>query len=70
MGVTDAEIRMWAMDRALDSFNRKNWDDAFLRAAVLCEWAKLGTPPPLHDDGSLDLDKFFEGKKSAGGENG
>ncbi|WP_395495790.1 hypothetical protein [Acetobacter sp. KSO5] len=70
MAVTDAEIRMWAMDRALDSFNRKNWADAFLRAGVLCVWAKDGAKPPLLDNGDIDLEKFLENLRNKGGFDG
>ncbi|WP_062142738.1 hypothetical protein [Acetobacter cerevisiae] len=70
MTVTDAELRMWAMYRALDSFNRKNWVDAFLKAGVLYAWAKDGTKPPLLDNGDIDLEKFLENLRSKGGVDG
>ena len=70
MAVTDAEIRMWAMDRALDSFNRKNWADAFLKAIILFNWAKESVAPPLLDNGELDVEKFFASKTNEGGVDG
>lgn len=70
MATTDPEIRMWAMDRALDSFKRNCWEDNFLRAVVLFEWAKNGTAPPFNGEGEVDFVKFFGAEKDEGGQDG
>lgn len=55
----DAEIRMWAMDRALDSFDRKNWADCFFRAYVLTQWASSSTVPKFNSDGGIDVEQWL-----------
>ena len=49
------------MDRALDSFSRKNWQDNFFRAIVLAEWAACGHMPKLNENGNIDVEKWLSG---------
>lgn len=55
---SDVQIRMWAMDRALDSFSRKDgWRSNFFNALVLYEWATSGDVPPFTEgESTIDID--------------
>ncbi|MFT8718765.1 hypothetical protein [Acetobacter sp.] len=55
----DAEIRMWAMDRALDSFDRKSWEDSFFRACVLTQWASSSKIPKFTSNGGIDVEEWL-----------